>query len=255
MSVESQLMPRIIPCLDVDKGRVVKGTNFKSLKDMGDPLELALQYEEQSADELVFLDISASHENRPTALEQVTRIARHLSIPFTLGGGLKNIDDVKAFLDAGADKVALNTTALQQPEIIDEIALKYGSQCLVVAIDVDNRQGEEAIYIHGGRTRVEKNFFHWVDEVADRGAGEILLTAMHKDGTGSGYDIALTRTIAKRVNIQVIASGGASNEQHFADAFLNNIDACLAAGMFHSGAYSITQVKQFLINQGISMRL
>ncbi len=255
ISNNSNLTARIIPCLDVDNGRVVKGTNFVNLRDMGDPIELAIAYEEQGADEIVFLDISASSDNRPTALKNVTEIARNLSIPFTVGGGLKTLADVKAFLDAGADKVALNTTAVVQPDIIDAVAKGYGSQCVVVAVDVDNRSGSEKIYIHGGRTLVDKNFYDWVKEVETRGAGEILLTCMHKDGTGSGFDCELTGRVAKESRIQVIASGGAKNEQHFLDAFSAGADACLAAGMFHSGEYTIGQVKQFLKTNGVNVRL
>ncbi len=247
-------MPRIIVCLDVDKGRVVKGTNFKQLRDMGDPVELALNYEKQGADELVFLDISASNERRPTALKLVTDIAKNLSIPFTVGGGLKKLDDVKAFLDAGADKVALNTTAVLQPDIIDQTAIAYGSQCVVVAIDVNQQEKQLGLYINGGRKLVDKDFFSWTKEVADRGAGEILLTAMHKDGTGSGFDTRLTQKVSQSVPIQVIASGGAKNEQHFLEAFQQGADACLAAGMFHSGEYNVGQVKQFLINNAINIR-
>lgn len=255
ISNNSNLTARIIPCLDVDNGRVVKGTNFVNLRDMGDPIELAIAYEEQGADEIVFLDISASSDNRPTALKNVTEIAKNLSIPFTVGGGLKTLADVKAFLDAGADKVALNTTAVVKPDIIDAVAKGYGSQCVVVAVDVDNRSGREKIYIHGGRTLVDKNFNDWVKEVDARGAGEILLTCMHKDGTGSGFDCELTGRVAKESRVQVIASGGAKNEQHFLDAFLAGADACLAAGMFHSGEYTIGQVKQFLKTNGINVRL
>lgn len=247
-------MPRVIVCLDVDKGRVVKGTQFKQLRDMGDPIELALNYEQQGADELVFLDISASNENRPTALKLVSDIAKNLSIPFTVGGGLKKLDDVKAFLDAGADKIALNTTAVLQPDIIDQTALKYGRQCIVVAVDVNLENNSPRLYINGGRKAVNKDVFLWTKEVADRGAGEILLTAMHKDGTGSGFDIQLTQEVSQQVDVQVIASGGAQNSQHFVDAFQQNIDACLAAGMFHSGNYSVTQVKQHLTKQQIFIR-
>jgi cyclase len=255
MNNNSNLTVRIIPCLDVDDGRVVKGTHFVNLKDMGDPIELAMAYEEQGADELVFLDISASSDNRPTALKYVTEIAKNLSIPFTVGGGLKTINDVKAFLDAGADKVTLNTTAVLHPEIIDTVAKGYGSQCIIVAIDVDNRNGKEQITIHGGRTPVDKPFNEWVKEIESRGAGEILLTCMHKDGTGSGFDCELTGRVAKQVGIQVIASGGAKNEQHFLEAFLAGADACLAAGMFHSGEFTIGQVKNDLKASGVNVRL
>lgn len=249
------LMPRVIVCLDVSDGRVVKGINFKQLKDMGDPVELALSYQAQGADELVFLDISATHEKRPTALKLVSNIAANLAIPFTVGGGLKKLDDVKAFLDAGADKVALNTTALLKPEIINQTARNYGSQCLVVAVDVNRNNSELGVYINGGRKRVDNNFYQWIDEVYQRGAGEILLTAMHKDGTGNGFDTELTSEVSQQVPIQIIASGGAKNEQHFVDAFENNADACLAAGMFHSGDYSVGQVKSHLINAGINVRI
>ncbi len=251
---ENNLMPRIIVCLDVDKGRVVKGINFKRLRDMGDPVELALDYEQQGADELVFLDISASNENRPTVLKLVTDIAIHLSIPFTVGGGLKKLDDVKAFLDAGADKVALNTAAVLRPDIINQTAITYGSQCVVVAIDVNQKNDVLKFYINGGRKLVEQDFNQWVKEVADRGAGEILLTAMHKDGTGSGFDTELTKNISEQVPVQVIASGGAKNERHFWQAFNQGADACLAAGMFHSGEYTVGRVKNYLIKHGINVR-
>ncbi len=251
---KNQLLPRVIVCLDVDKGRVVKGTQFKQLKDMGDPIDLAIAYEQQGADELVFLDISASHDNRPTALKLVTQIAHHLSIPFTVGGGLKTLDDVKAFLDAGADKVALNTTAVLQPDIIDQTAQSYGSQCIVVAIDVNRENDHLNIYINGGRKKVEHHFFQWTQEVTQRGAGEILLTAMHKDGTGSGFDTELTQTVSQQIPIQVIASGGAKVPQDFLNAFNQGADACLAAGMFHSGEYSVEDVKSYLANHQLITR-
>jgi len=251
----NSLLPRIIVCLDVDKGRVVKGTNFKQLRDMGDPIELALTYEQQGADELIFLDISASNENRPTALKLVTDIATNLSIPFTVGGGLKKLDDVKAFLDAGADKVALNTTAVLQPDIINQTAKAYGSQCVIVAIDVNKSDDELKFYINGGRKLVDRDFNQWTMEVADRGAGEILLTAMHKDGTGSGFDTQLTKSISEQVPVQVIASGGAKNAEHFLTAFQQGADACLAAGMFHSGEYSVNQIKQYLLDNDLQVRI
>ncbi|MCP3674613.1 MAG: imidazole glycerol phosphate synthase subunit HisF, partial [Gammaproteobacteria bacterium] len=222
--------------------------------DMGEPVELALAYEAQGADELVFLDISASNENRPTALKLVSDIASNLSIPFTVGGGLKKLDDVKAFLDAGADKVALNTTAVLMPQIIDQTALAYGSQCVVVTIDVNKQNNELPIFINGGRKLVENKFFEWTSEVANRGAGEILLTAMHRDGTGLGFDTELTRQVSEQVSIQVIASGGAKNEQHFLEAYQEKADACLAAGMFHSGEYTVGQVKDYLTKNGLLVR-
>ncbi len=251
----NDLMPRVIVCLDVDKGRVVKGTNFQQLRDMGDPVELALEYEHQGADELVFLDISASNENRPTALKLVTKIAANLSIPFTVGGGLKKLNDVKAFLDAGADKIALNTTAVLQPDIIDQTALAYGSQCIVVAIDVNRKDEHFEFYINGGRNLVNKNFEEWTKEVVDRGTGEILLTAIHRDGTGLGFDNLLMQEMSGQLPVQVIASGGAKNEKHFLDAFSHGADACLAAGMFHSGEYTVDQVKYYLIDNGVNIRL
>jgi len=254
-SNEEYFMKRVIVCLDVDNGRVVKGTNFKQLKDMGDPVELALDYEAQGADEIVFLDISATNENRPTALELVSDIAQNLSIPFTVGGGLNKLTDVKSFLDAGADKVVLNSAALVNPELINQTAESFGSQSLVVAVDVNKVQKEFQLYINGGRQQVEKGIFEWVDEIYQRGAGEILLTAMHKDGTGSGFDTLLTQTISQRVPIQVIASGGAKNERHFFEAFNAGADACLAAGMFHSGNYRVSQVKQYLKDKSVQVRI
>ncbi|MGB0495407.1 MAG: imidazole glycerol phosphate synthase subunit HisF [Kangiellaceae bacterium] len=253
--MKNDLLPRVIVCLDVDNGRVVKGTNFKQLKDMGDPVELALEYENQGADELVFLDISATHEKRETALSLVTEIANSLSIPFTVGGGLKTINDVKAFLDSGADKVALNSTAVLKPEIINQTAKAYGSQCVVVAIDVNQEKNKLHYYINGGRKKIESDFYDWTKEVSERGAGEILLTAMHKDGTGSGFDFELTKEISNSVPIQVIASGGAKNEEHFRQAFDSGVDACLAAGMFHSGQYKVNHVKDYLIHNNIQVRI
>lgn len=267
MNKKNQLKGRIIACLDVADGRVVKGTQFVNLVDVGDPIELALKYQQQGADELVFLDIKASAEKRPTALKTVTAIAENLSIPFTVGGGLKTESDVKYFLDAGADKVTLNTTALLNPSIIDNIAREYGSQCIVVAIDVLRKakaykseifqpQKESlSLFTHGGRTLVEKNFFDWCQEVEQRGAGEILLTSMHKDGTGSGFDCELTGYIARQAKIQVIASGGAKTKEHFIEAFNANIDACLAAGIFHRNEITIQQVKQALSENGVNVRI
>lgn len=255
VEIESGLKSRIIVCLDVDNGRVVKGTNFKNMLDMGDPVELALSYQQQGADELVFLDISATNENRPTALKVVSDIALNLSIPFTVGGGLKRLDDVKAFLDAGADKVVLNTTAVLQPDIINATALAYGSQAIVVAIDVNKQDSSYSLYINGGKKRYEKDVFEWASQVSERGAGEILLTAMHKDGTGSGFDMDLTNQISKSVSVQVIASGGARKPHDFLTAFQQGADACLAAGMFHSQQYLVTQVKQYLIDNAIKVRI
>lgn len=250
------LIPRVIVCLDVANGRVVKGVNFKGLTDMGDPVELALRYQEQGADEIVFLDIKATLENRANALDTVTRVAQNLSIPFTVGGGLNNYDDVAQFLNAGADKVALNSAAVKNPLLINQIADGFGSQCVVVAIDVDQTEnlGEFSVYINGGHVKTDVNAFEWFEEVEQRGAGEILLTAMHRDGTGIGFDNDLMAKVVAERKIQVIASGGASNAQHFVDTYKAGSDAALAAGMFHRGEYSVGDVKQELNKQNILTR-
>lgn len=251
----SQLKPRIIVCLDVANGRVVKGVNFKGLKDMGDPVELALNYQEQGADEIVFLDIKATIENRANALETVTEVAKNLSIPFTVGGGLNSYEDVAQFLAAGADKVALNSAAVKNPDLINEIALGFGSQCVVVAVDINNTSQGYQVFINGGHTPTELNALDWLREVEQRGAGEILLTAMHKDGTGSGFDNELMAKAVEQASIQMIASGGASNAQHFVDTFKAGSDAGLAAGMFHRGEITVTEVKNELIKNNIEVRV
>ena len=253
--VNNGLIPRVIVCLDVANGRVVKGVNFKGLTDMGDPVELALRYQEQGADEIVFLDIKATLENRANALDTVRRVAQNLSIPFTVGGGLNSYADVEQFLNAGADKVALNSAAVKTPQLINDIADGFGSQCVVVAIDVNKDETDDyAVYVSGGHVRTEVNAFDWFREVEERGAGEILLTAMHRDGTGIGFDNELMSRVAKERTIQVIASGGASNEQHFVDTFMAGSDAALAAGMFHRGEYSVQDVKKALKQQQILTR-
>ena len=252
----SDLLKRIIPCLDVTGGRVVKGVNFVNLRDMGDPVELAVRYEGEGADEIVFLDITASADNRPTALQMVRNVSKALSIPFTLGGGLRTMDDIYAFLEAGADKVALNSTAVRNPQLIEDGAKQFGSQCIVVACDVKrDKTGRWGVYTHGGRKDSGKEAFVWVREIADRGAGEVLLTSMDRDGTGIGYDMEITGPLAKELTIQVIASGGAKNDVHLRDAFLGGADAVLAATMFHSGEFRIDKVKQYLSEQGIPVRL
>ena len=250
----SKLKSRVIVCLDVANGRVVKGVNFKGLKDMGDPVELALNYQEQGADEIVFLDIKATLENRKNALDTVTNVAKNLSIPFTVGGGLNSYGDVVAFLDAGADKVALNTAAVKTPDLIDQIATGFGSQCLVVAIDVNQLNEKYQVFINGGHTPIHKDPFMWINEVEQRGAGEILLTAMHKDGTGEGFDNELMTRVTEKSAIQIIASGGASTEQDFVDTFNAGSDAALAAGMFHRREITVSQVKQALIQNNIEVR-
>lgn len=252
----SDYLKRIIPCLDVDNGRVVKGINFVNLRDMGDPVELASRYEQEGADEVVFLDITASADNRPTALEMVRKVSKALSIPFTLGGGLRTLDDIYQFLAAGADKICLNTTAVKNPEVIEQGAQQFGSQCIVVAIDIKrDGQGGHQVYTHGGRKETGKEARNWAREVADRGAGEILLTSMDRDGTGIGYDMDITGPLALELPIPVIASGGAKSSEHLRDAFVAGADAVLAATMFHSGDYNIADVKQYLKDQGIPMRL
>jgi len=250
----SKLLPRVIVCMDIKNSRVVKGVNFKQLKDMGDPIELAQIYEAQGADELVFLDIAATPEKTSSALKLVALIAKNLSIPFTVGGGLKSLDDVKSFLDAGADKVSLNSYALENPSIINQTAQLYGRQCMVVAVDVLRDAKGYTIYSHGGSHPHQHDLKQWVLEVADRGASEILLTAMHMDGVGLGFDCELTSMISEQVTIAVIASGGASGPLHFKQAFNHHIDACLAAGMFHSGRYSVGDVKYYLRAHDIQVR-
>ena len=248
------LVPRIIPCLDVANGRVVKGINFKQLLDMGDPIELALKYQHQGADELVFLDIKASVDKQASSLSMVKKVAINLSIPFTVGGGIKQLSDVDKFFNAGADKVTLNTAAVENPELIDQIANKYGSQSLIIAIDVNHESnGDYVIYTHGGSVRVEKPYQFWLQEVVDRGAGEILMTAMHKDGTGSGFDL----DILKQANLPlpIIASGGANEPKDFLDAIKAGADAVLAAGIFHRDEYTVKQVKNYLINNNVEMRI
>ncbi|MEM1055898.1 MAG: imidazole glycerol phosphate synthase subunit HisF [Bacteroidota bacterium] len=263
------LKRRVIPCLDVKAGRVVKGVHFVGLRDMGDPVELAARYEREGADEIVFLDIAASAENRATALHMVRRTAAALSIPFTLGGGLRTLDDVYAFLDAGADKVALNTRAVEEPALVDACAKQFGSQCVVVAVDVQPDDpahlGTEAgrpealprygVYIRGGREKTDLEGRQWAAELADRGAGEILLTCIHRDGTGEGFDTAFTGALARTLPCQVIASGGAATPKHLFDAFEAGADAVLAATMFHSGEYEVGAVKQYLDRRGIPVRL
>jgi cyclase len=251
----SDLTARVIPCLDVANGRVVKGTNFKGLVDMGDPVKLAQKYEQQGADELIFLDIKASVDKQQSALDMVYQVATHLSIPFAVGGGIKTIEDVHRFFHAGADKVTLNTMAVEKPELIDQISTQYGSQSIVVAIDVNHEaNGELAIYTHGGSQRVDKDYHQWVKEVVDRGCGEILLTAMHKDGTGSGFDTDLLAQFGADFPVQVIASGGAKGPQDFLDAIHAGADAVLAAGLFHRGEYTVGEIKSFLIDNNIKIR-
>lgn len=251
------LTKRIIPCLDVKEGRVVKGIQFVQLRDAGDPVELARFYDEQGADELVFLDISASHEGRGTMVDVVKSVASELAIPFTVGGGINSLEDMKRILRAGADKVSLNTAAVLNPELITEGANFFGTQCIVVAIDAkyDEELGSWRVFTHGGRKATEYEVIEWAREVVRRGAGEILLTSMDSDGEKKGFDVALTRAVSEAVSVPVIASGGAGNSEHFAEAFLDaKADAALAASIFHYKETSVEEVKVFLKEKGVNVR-
>lgn len=250
------LTKRIIPCLDVDKGRVVKGVQFKNLRDAGDPVSQALEYERQGADEIVFLDITASSEHRETVLEMVRKTAYELAIPFTVGGGIRSYGDVRKTLMAGADKVSLNTAAVLDPGVIEEGARMFGSQCIVVAIDAKRSgKGRWEVFIYGGRKGTGKDAVEWAREAEGMGAGEILLTSMDYDGSKDGYDIELTRTIGGAVNIPIIASGGAGSPEHIYRALADgNADAALAASIFHYGEYTVGDVKRYLKEKGINVR-
>lgn len=251
------LSVRIIPCLDVRDGRVVKGVNFVNLVDAGDPVEQAKAYENQGADELVFLDITASSDNRAIMRDVVERTAGECFMPLTVGGGLRTLEDIRLMLNAGADKVSLNTSAITNPDLVSEASAKFGNQCIVVAIDV-KREGEGRwnVYTHGGRNRTELDAVEWAKEVERRGAGEILLTSMDCDGTKDGYDIALTRAVSDAVKIPVIASGGAGNLKHMVDAVkLGGASAVLAASIFHFGTYTIEQAKREMRAAGLPVRL
>ena len=253
------LAKRIIPCFDVREGRVVKGTKFVNLRDAGDPVELAALYDKEGADELVFLDITASHEKRDIIIDIVARTAEQVFIPFTVGGGIRSVDDFRRILKAGADKCGMNTAAVQNPQVISEAADKFGAQCVVVAIDakrVEDRPGNWEVYIHGGRTPVGMDALAWAEECERLGAGEILLTSMDADGTKDGYDIELTRAIADRVGIPVIASGGAGTPEHMYDALTEGgAEAALIASMVHYRMYSIREIKEYLANRGIPIRM
>lgn len=251
------LTKRIIPCLDVKEGRVVKGVQFVSLRDAGDPVELAAFYDQEGADELVFLDISASHEGRETMVDVVKEVAGSLAIPFTVGGGINTLEDMKRLLRAGADKVSLNTAAVLRPELISEGADYFGSQCIVIAIDAryDPDINTWRVYTHGGRKPTERTAIEWAVEAVSRGAGEILLTSMDCDGEKSGFHIELTQAISEAVSVPVIASGGAGNAEHFQEVFEEGkADAALAASIFHYKETSVKEVKTFLKNQGVVVR-
>jgi cyclase len=251
------LLKRVIPCLDVDQGRVVKGTNFVGLRDAGDPVELAARYDAEGADELVFLDITASHERRDTIVDLARRTADNVFIPFTIGGGIRSADDAQAVLDAGADKVSVNSAALARPKLIGELADVFGAQCVVVAIDAKRRDnGEWDVYVNGGRDATGREVVEWAREATERGAGEILLTSMDRDGTTDGYDIELTRAIAGAVGVPVIASGGAGELEHLSEAITaGGADAVLCASIFHYGTYRVREAKQHLHDAGVPVRL
>lgn len=248
---------RIIPCLDCKNGRVVKGTNFVDLRDAGDPVEVASMYDKSGADELVFLDITASSDGRNTTVDLVRKVAEKVFIPFTVGGGIRTIDDFKVLLREGADKISINSAAIMNPQLISKAADKFGSQCVVVAIDAKRRDdGGWSIYKNGGRVDMHMDAVEWAMKAEKLGCGEILLTSMDCDGTKAGYDIELTRTIAENVSIPVIASGGAGNMEHFYDAFTEGkADAALAASLFHYKELDIMNLKKYLSDKGISMRM
>ena len=250
------LAKRIVPCLDIKDGQTVKGVNFINIRHAGDPLELGAAYARQGADELVFLDITASVEKRRTFAELVKQIALHLNIPFTVGGGIRNEDDVARLLDAGADKISINTSAVNHPQMVEKLAKRFGSQCVVVAIDTRHTETGDIVYIHGGRTPTERITQPWAREVVERGAGEILLTSMDHDGTKNGFALEITRELSEMLPIPIIASGGAGTREHFAEVFREGkADAALAASVFHFGEIPIPDLKQYLKNEGIEVRL
>jgi len=251
------LSKRIIPCLDVKDGRVVKGVNFVNLRDAGDPVEIAKKYSDEGADEICFLDITASNEERKTMIDVVERTAAQVFVPLTVGGGVRTLDDVRQILLAGADKVSINTAAVKNPDFVKEAADKFGSQCIVVAIDARSvGDSKWEVFTHGGRNPTGIDAVEWAQKMEDYGAGEILLTSMDKDGTKSGYDLPLTKTISRNLRIPIIASGGAGNLEHLSDGVkLGEADAVLVASIFHYGEYTIKEAKEFLSAKGIPVRL
>ena len=251
------LLKRVIPCLDVDKGRVVKGTNFVDIRDAGDPVELAARYQDEGADEIVFLDITASHERRDTVAALARRCADEIFIPFTIGGGIRSVADAQAVLDAGSDKVSVNSAAVDRPALIGELAAVFGAQCVVLAIDARRRaDASYEVVIHGGRTETGREAVDWAREGVARGAGEILLTSMDRDGTEDGYELELTRRVADAVDVPVIASGGAGNLGHLVEAVeIGRADAVLCASIFHYGAATVGEAKKRMYSAGIPVRL
>ncbi|MEL6357641.1 MAG: imidazole glycerol phosphate synthase subunit HisF [Bacteroidota bacterium] len=249
------LAKRIIPCLDIKDGRTVKGVNFVDLRDAGDPVELGAQYSEAGADELVFLDITATHEKRKTLAALAKQIARHLNIPFTIGGGIKSLADVDALLDAGADKISINSAAVRRPELIDDLAYAFGSQFVVIAIDAKQVKGDWYVHLNGGRVATKHKLFEWAKEAQERGAGEILFTSMDHDGTKAGFAVEATAQLSTELDIPIIASGGAGSIDHFTEVFTTGkADAGLAASIFHFGEIPITKLKQQLLAEGVPVR-
>ena len=253
--MDSYFAKRIIPCLDVKDGRVVKGINFVGLRDAGDPVEVAKRYNDEGADELTFLDITASHENRKTIVDVVRDVAKEVFIPLTVGGGIRTLDDIYSLLNVGCDKVSINSSAVKNPDFIDEASKRFGSSTIVVAVDVKFVDGDYYVFINGGRVKTDKKAIPWIKEVYQRGAGEILLTSMDTDGTKSGFDLKITREASKSVDIPIIASGGAGTMEHIRDAFKNGADASLAASIFHFREIEISKLKGYLIEEGIPVRI
>lgn len=247
-------LKRIIPCLDVDAGRVVKGTNFVNIRDAGDPVELAERYDAEGADELIFLDITATHEKRDTIVDLARRTADNVFIPFTIGGGIRSVEDAQGVLDAGADKVSVNSAAVARPELLDEMARTFGVQCVVLAIDAKRVGDSWNVYVAGGRTDTGRDAVAWAREAVERGAGEIMLTSMDRDGTNIGYDLELTRAISDAVGVPVIASGGVGTLDHLVEGLQAGADAALAASIFHYGTYTIAEAKAHLAAAGIDVR-
>ena len=248
-------LKRVIPCLDVDGGRVVKGTRFLDLRDAGDPVELAALYDRGGADELVFLDITATHEKRDTIVELARHTADEVFIPFTVGGGIRTVEDAQAVLDAGADKVSVNSAAVARPELIDELATQFGAQCVVLAIDAKATGGSWRVHVRGGREAAARDVLAWVREGVERGAGEVLLTSMDRDGTTDGYDLQLTGAVSEAVGVPVIASGGAGTLDHLVEALEAGADAVLCASIFHYGTFTIAEAKEHLAAAGIAVRV